>query len=446
MSRGPTVRMQEPATSSEQTLRSDSHATDGPGASTSRRRLGLAGIVVACVVVAVSLSEIVGDVRVASISFSEIVAAAAGGASWTVLLLYGRAARPAARAAVPFAAFIASMLISLMLGHGTRQGVQFMMVQAAFLGALLVASTARRAVGPRLEHVVGRCFRFTAVVLGGATVLGTLGFGGAIGGTRPSAIVALVGMGWFLAEYRAGNRRALWWSLAIAAEIAISLSRTALLASVVVIVIALLFGSRKHRSRNAMLCGLLVLIGGWAVTSWAPLHDRFVQGDVSLSVGGISVNAEGRTQVWAKLWSDIPDALVFGRGPGTASARSVKILASFDHPHNDYLRILYDFGLLGTSMFAWFVFRCARLLRKTTRRSAGSIPACAAQYAGLAVLIMMATDNPLDYSFVMIPLGALIGVALGSTRSAPRRRVSPPAPRDELAGSRPPSSVSRVGS
>jgi O-antigen ligase len=420
------------------------------------RRLGLAGVLVACVVVAVSLSEIVGDMRVASISFSEIVAAAAGGASWTVLLLYGRAPKAAVRAAVPFAGFVASMLISLALGHGTRQGVQFMMVQVAFLGALLVAATARRAVGHRLEHIIGRCFRVTAVVLGGATLLGTLGFGGAIGGTRPSAIVALVGMGWFLAEYKAGNRHSLWWSLAIAAVIAISLSRTALLASVAVIVVALLFGSRKHRTRNLILCGLLVLAGGWAVTSWAPLHDRFVQGDVSLSVGGISVNAEGRTEVWAKLWSEIPNDLAFGRGPGTASARSVAILASFDHPHNDYLRILYDFGVLGLSVFAWFVFRCARLLRRAARTAGGSMSARAAQYGGLAVLIMMATDNPLDYSFVMIPLGALIGIALGSTRPAVRRaspgrrgpapHLNAPTPRDELASSPPRSSVSRAGS
>jgi O-antigen ligase len=446
MTPGPVTQVREPAPTPVASRNSESAAIGGPAISISRRRLGLAGIVVAAVVVGVSLSEIVGDVRVASISFSEIVAAVAGGASWTVLLLYGRAPRSAARAAVPFAAYVASMLISLVLGHGTRQGIQFMMVQVAFLGVLLVASTARRAVGDRLENVVGRCFRITAVVLGGATTLGAFGLGHAIGGTRPSAIVALVGLGWFLAEYKAGNRRALWWSLAIAAEIAISLSRTALLGAIVVMVAALLFGSRKHRARNAILCGLLVLTGAWAVTSWAPLHDRFVQGDVSLSVGGISVNAEGRTQVWQKLWSEIPGDLVFGRGPGTASARSVQILASFDHPHNDYLRILYDFGLLGTAVFAWFVIRCARLLRRAARGARGSMPARAAQYAGLAVLIMMATDNPLDYPFVMIPLGALIGVALGSTRSAPRRRVSPPAPRDGLADSRLPSSASRAGS
>jgi O-antigen ligase len=395
---------------------------DSKAASRTHRPLGLAGRLVVAVFVAISLSAVVGDIRVASVSFTAFVAAIAGGASWTLLLLYGRTPRAAARAAIPFVMFIASMLISAALERTTLQGVQFLMVQFAFLGAMLLASTARRFVGDHLETVAGRCFRFTAIVLGVATTLAAVGVGGAIGGTRPSAIVALVGMGWFLAEYRAGHSRSLWWSFAILIEIAISLSRTALLAGFVLIAITLLFGSRKNRTRNTILCLLLAFTGAWAVTSWAPLHDRFVQGDTSLSVGGFNINAEGRTEVWAKLWSEIPQDLAVGHGPGAASRRTTEIAPLLDHPHNDYLRILYDFGVLGFALLAWFVFRCFKLLRRATRRPGGSVPALAALYAGLAIMIMMATDNPLDYSFVMIPLGALIGLGLGSARS--RRRHS----------------------
>jgi len=403
--------------------RSAQTSTGSSGAVGEQRPLGLSGGLVAAVLVAVALSAVLGDVRVASISSSEIVAGVAGGAVWTVLLLLGRVPRASARAALPFAAFTGSMLVSLVLGRVNRQGLQFLMVQVAFLGAFLLTATARRVVGTGLEAMAARCFRISAVVLGGATTLGALGVGHAIGGTRPSAIVALLGMGWFLAEYRCGHRRSLWWALGILLEILISLSRTALVAGFAMMVVTLLFGSRAHRARNTTLCVLLLICGSWAVTSWAPLHDRFVQGDVSLSVGGFNVNAEGRTQIWKTLWSEVPDHLVVGHGPGTAAARSAS-LADIDQPHNDYLRILYDFGILGFGLLTWFVVRSTRALRRAAKRVATSLPALAALYAGLAILIMMVTDNPLDYPFVMIPLGAMIGLGLGGVRVRSAVRTS----------------------
>jgi O-antigen ligase len=172
------------------------------------------------------------------------------------------------------------------------------------------------------------------------------------------------------------------------------------------------------------VCVLLVVAGYWAVTSWAPLRDRFSEGDVSLSVGGVNINAEGRTKVWSVLWSEAQDEILVGRGPGAASARSVAMDPAFDHPHNDYLRIVYDFGLVGLGLLGWFVVRTTRLLRRARRRARDAIPPLAALYAGVAVLLVMATDNPLDYPFVMIPLGALLGLGLGVTVTEPRRSRS----------------------
>jgi O-antigen ligase len=235
-----------------------------------------------------------------------------------------------------------------------------------------------------------------------------------LGGARPVALVALIGMAWFLAEYRLGNRNSLWWSLAVLLGITISLSRTALLGAFVLIVATLLFAYGRHRARNVILCVLLLASGYWAVTYWAPLRDRFVTGDVSLSVGGISTNAEGRTRVWTVLWSEAQDEPLIGRGAGAASARSVLLDPAFDQPHNDYLRIFYDFGVIGLGLLAWFLIRSVRLLRYARIRFSGSIPALAALNAELALLVVMAATNPLDAPFFMIPLGALVGLGLGS--------------------------------
>jgi O-antigen ligase len=361
----------------------------------------------------VPLSLAVNDLRVTTVSYTAIVAAFTGVISITLVLLYQRVSKPAARAAVPFVALIAWMIGSLLIDGTTRQGAQFIVVQIAFVGALLLASTARRRIGGRLDIMVARCIRFTSIVL-----IGLEGYGAGRNvagiGPRAEAIVSLVCMSWFLSEYRLGNRTSLWWSLASLLGIAISLSRIALFAGIVIFLATMFFAPGKRRFRNVTICVLVVAAGIWAITSWAPLKDRFTQGDLSLSVGGIEINAEGRSAVWAVVWSGVQNDPLIGHGPGSASVLSDSVNPSFDHPHNDYLLVLYDFGVIGLVLFAWFSMRSVKLLWRARKSLPGLIPAAAALNAGLAVLIVMTTDNPLDYPMVMIPLGALIGLGLGA--------------------------------
>lgn len=373
--------------------------------------LGLAGFFVAFIFTAVALSGAVNIFRVASVSYTAVVAAITGVVDLTLVLHYNRVPRSAARVAAPFLAFLAWMFGTLIINGTTRQGVQFLTVEIAFVSALLLASTAHLVTGGHLDIVVARCIRFTTVVLIGLETLGAKQFGGGRGGV----MVSLLCLSWFLAEFRLGNRRSGWWSLATLLGIGISLSRTAIIAGLVLFALTMLLVPGKRRIRNAALCVLVVAAGAWAVTSWAPLRDRFTQGDLSASVAGIKINTEGRTQVWDVLWAGVQNEPLIGHGPGSASALSVSLDPAFDNPHNDYLRLLYDFGIVGLVLFAWFATRITRLLRHVRKRSSDFIPAAAGLNAGLAILILMATDNPLDYAFVMIPLGAMFGLGLGTT-------------------------------
>jgi O-antigen ligase len=375
--------------------------------------LGLAGTWVVVLVTVVPLSGLLGDVRVATVSGTALVTVAGGAVSWTLAFLYRCTPRPVARVAAVFCAFLGFVVASLIIGGVTRRGVQFLGVQVAFLGALLVAGSARRIVGRHLERVVGRSLRVTSCFLVAFALIGSLEAGAGFG-DRPTAIVALVAMGWFLGEYKAGNTTSFWWALALLIGITVSLSRSAMVAGLVIMLVATLMGAGKHRARRVLLCTMLVGCGLWATSSWAPLHDRFVQGDVSLTVAGVGINTEGRTEVWRELWSEVDDEILVGHGAGAASERALALSSAFDHPHNDYLRILYDLGVVGLGMAGWFVLRAGRSLRIVARESGGSAPALGALYASLAFLIVMVTDNPLDYSFVMVPLGVLIGLGLAA--------------------------------
>jgi len=412
--------------------------------------LGLAGNFVVFILTAVALSAAVNNLRAGSVSFTAGMAALSGVISWSLVLLYRSVPMPAARVAGIFMTFLAWAFGLSLIDGITRQGLQFLMVQVAFLGALVLASTARFIIGHRLDLVVARCFRVTSCALIASVLLSAAHIAN-IGGDRSSVIVALVGLGWFLAEYRLGNRKALWWASGIVIAIGISLSRSALFAAFALVVFTLLSTSRKHLGRSVLLVVILSSTGYWAITYWAPLRDRFTQGDTSLSVAGINVNAEGRTKIWGVLWSEAQQEIVIGRGSGAASARSFSLSPAFGHPHNDYLRILYDFGAVGVGLLVWFSIRSARLLRRIRKRSLYSVPALAALNAVVGVLIVMVTDNPLDYAFVMIPLGALVGLGLGSyqPRTAKPRHVRKLAGAQSLPnrspGGTPEPPVSRAG-
>jgi len=336
--------------------------------------------------------------------------------SWTLVAMERRVPAAAGRVIAVFMAFILACIGSALLGTVTRQGTQYISVLIAAVGAMALSAMVRARLGKALDYLIARCVRFTSIVLIAALVASA---GGAHLGVAPqvSSIVALIGLGWFLAEYRTHHKHAVWWALALLIAIGLSLSRTALAAGSIAFVGTMIAVPPRYRIRSFIVGLLLLSAGIWAVTSWAPLHNKFFTGDLSLSAGGLTVNAEGRTQVWHVLWSEVPNAWLLGHGPGAASARSVVIEPAFDQPHNDYLRLIYDFGVVGTALFGWFTLRIARLLKRAKRIGTSSIAPLAARTAGLAILIVMITDNPLDYPFVMIPLGALVGFGLGAATS-----------------------------
>ena len=154
------------------------------------------------------------NLRAASVSFPAFVAVGTGVLSWTLVLLHRRLPRLAARAAGPYLALIAWMFATAVIDGSTRQGVQFITVQGAFVGALLLASIARRVSGDHLDVVVANVFDSLPTVIIGSQIAGAADAGLKVT-SRGFAIVALIGMGWYLAEYRSGNRTSLLWSLAV---------------------------------------------------------------------------------------------------------------------------------------------------------------------------------------------------------------------------------------
>jgi O-antigen ligase len=120
---------------------------------------------------------------------------------------------------------------------------------------------------------------------------------------------------------------------------------------------------------------------------------------------------------------------LIGNGPGAAVELISARFQGIAHPHNEYLRIFHDFGIVGVLLFfggmLMLIGRVMRRIRQTDHAVHWS-----ALLATLSIFASAVTDNPLNFQFIMIPAAVLIGLSL-SHRLNPASRIG-----DISAGSR----------
>ncbi len=313
------------------------------------------------------------------------------------------------------------------------KGLQLLAVALAFLAMILL--TARETDrNPEFAHrlqtillyssAIGVLLYFYAVATSGLDATG-----GIVGG-RTFALYAMVIVGIAVARWRNGKISGLGWSGVVMLAVFLSLSRTALVACVALYPLGIaLRGDRKSILQAAMI----LILGTGALTAavmfYQPLHDRFFSYDASIQVGGVSVNASGRMNMWNGLLDNLGNDWVFGKGIAASGNFIDDYFPDLGHPHNDYLRFYYDLGVVGLTMWLIFVISAMTTMFKSLRRA---IRSDSTDYAlhlapilGLAAVSgSMLTDNSVDYFFVMIPLGIVIGCSMGVGRVVPAQRVA----------------------
>lgn len=317
---------------------------------------------------------------------------------------------------LPLVLFVVAAAFLLAL-NPTPDGLQNAAVYAIFVLSIPAAAAAS-SLGTS-DWALGWYRRFAVAI--GLIVLGQSLAGIEIYGPRPVALVLVVLLAVVLAL-----PRTTWFDkllpLLVFAACALTLSRTALFVSAILLPISLVFTARRNGLIKVILAAVpIYYVMYLLVTSWPPLRDRFIKGDAAYSFGGLDLNTSGRSVLWEMTLDSWQKAPLFGNGPGSASALISARFDNIGHPHNDYLRILHDFGLIG---FVPFLIGLVLILRSTMRR-ARSLPEPihkAAALALLGVIGVAVTDNVLVYPFVMLPVGTLVGMSLAYP-IAPRRKV-----------------------
>jgi O-antigen ligase len=241
-------------------------------------------------------------------------------------------------------------------------------------------------------------------------------------GARTFALFALLGLSVCLAGWRYGWKPGLYGALLITLIIGLSLSRMALAIAIVLFLLAQL-PSRTRRGglRLIVMAALLGLISFQLVTRVEPIRERFMEGDTTLQVGGLAINATGRTALWNALLESHQANPIFGQGADSGGSLINQRFPGLGQAHSDYLRIMHDHGLIGLllwsiGMLTLLVTLARGWLRADQCRDPAAPIHLAAILALCGVALAMATDNPMIYVFVMAPFGILVGSSLGAMR------------------------------
>ncbi|MBO3672641.1 O-antigen ligase family protein [Acinetobacter soli] len=111
-------------------------------------------------------------------------------------------------------------------------------------------------------------------------------------------------------------------------------------------------------------------------------------------------NTSGRDLAWPVYWDHIlgrsNDLLLFlfGDGPGSASTYGLEMLgSSWAHPHNEFIRILFDYGTFGLFSFLLFWIN----IIYTVIRWGGEFEKKICLALAFFTILIMSTDNPLMY-------------------------------------------------
>lgn len=255
-----------------------------------------------------------------------------------------------------------------------------------------------------------------AVIVMPQTFLAGFDSSGGIVSRRSFGIVAIFAFAAVCAYWRQLPLRHRWLAGILLVEIALSGARLALGAAFIIAAVSTLARNPNPWRlvwRGALLSTAFVIL----VNTWAPLRERFTEGDQGLRVGGLVINTEGRWPVWIYLWRKFSEN-PWGHGFGEAQRITVQVTQNrIPQPHNDYLRLLVDVGLAGFVLFVGGMAVLALWLFHLLRRDLEHRALHAMALASLAGLMMgMLTDNALIYFFVIIPAAMIIGTSLGHSQ------------------------------
>lgn len=174
--------------------------------------------------------------------------------------------------------------------------------------------------------------------------------------------------------------------------------------------------------RFVALLSVVVCAGYLAATHVSAIRDRFTVGDAALKFKGGDLNTSGRLRLWSATWHAVPEHPWVGHGPGQAQYFIQHEFVTVEHPHNEYLRLLYDTGWIGLVLWVLGMLLLFRGCWRRMRRAQTPLHRGTHLAGLLAIADFMLgsiTDNlTVGVGFVLI-CATVVGLSLGLPEQEP---------------------------
>lgn len=231
-------------------------------------------------------------------------------------------------------------------------------------------------------------------------------------------ILLLILLCFHLVKWKRGSRSSLFISLLILAVPLLTNARTPAAISLGLVVLVELIMNKKYKWLRVSIIGcVVVLVSVLLFIYYQPLRESFLQGDYALNIGGKAINTAGRISMWQDTIESFMKSPIFGTGMD--APMNVLTAGGQNHPHNDYLRLLHHLGIVGLLLWITFYVKAVKKVwEKWKYMQDFSLYSTYSQLYGttflalVAIALSMITDNTIVYSFVMYPLGILVGLSI----------------------------------
>lgn len=336
---------------------------------------------------------------------------------------------------LPYFSLLAWAALSMIWAPPDFWGVQNGTLYALF-GSLVVIAGAVSARHPfAAQLLIGRCILWIdcislGIVLASVALWGLpVAPGTWLFGPRGFALLGLIPLSWHLAGWYSGARGSFILSCLWMIAIGLSLSRTAAAISLLLLGVTTCLSLRLRLRKALWSSGFLLMTltaAGALVVFNDTFRDRVFGGDRALDVGFTAINTEGRLDIWKIVVSSALESPIVGKGLGSSqvvlNSRYPRLRGAV-HPHNDYLRLWHDFGIVGLFLFLlsagnWLLVLFHRWYHAERQTNRCGHVELAGLLALLGVLLAMVTDNVIVYVFTMGPLAVLVGAGMGFRDSA----------------------------
>lgn len=328
--------------------------------------------------------------------------------------------------------WVVSYLVNADADNALQRSV--MLLTPLVVGAGFSTLTVDVALIAKFSHWLNRFFWIflgAAGVSTGLLVSGQLsGSSGFAAGSITASLLAV----WYAACFGLKDTRAMYYWMALCLIPVLANTRTGMVAVAITLPFTLVALSFKKR----FLIVALLTVVGWLVFQTEHIQSKMFysgQGTLADAVAGVTglfggeqassgdFATSGRKSMNDALVANLDQSYWFGFGANTTEAISLSI-AGVTHPHNDWLRVRYEYGMLGLLIFASTMlvqmrhaYRRAKWLRAS--------PAAIFLYAGagsfIPMAIFMGSDNVMLYAAWFGNLQfAMLGLGYAALKSPPQ--------------------------